>query len=75
MNVKLIRNALLTGAMCAVAAVLPAQKSEAGGCGPACVACFDNYADDYSACVTAAGPTACDEWWYNYVYPECLSYG
>jgi hypothetical protein len=61
MNVKLIRNLLLTGAMCTTAALLPVKTTQAQTCPPNCACeayCYTQYGD----CVTAGGGTECGTW-------------
>jgi hypothetical protein len=73
MNVKVIRNALIVGALMGTAALVPAKKAAAQVCSPACYACFNQYAGDYAACISAGGGEGCDIWWGSItVYCESL---
>jgi hypothetical protein len=66
MNLRLIRNTGLALAMSAVAVLLPAQRSEAQYCSPACQECLIPYAAAYQECMqTCGGSFGCAEYCYT----------
>ncbi len=57
MNVRLIRNTLLTMALCTAAAFFPAKRSQAQSCDAACLACLENNGIYYEYCLLLGGDT------------------
>jgi hypothetical protein len=55
MNVRIVRNLLVIGALCATAMVLPAKQAQAQICDPACQACYEYWAQQYAACIGSGG--------------------
>jgi hypothetical protein len=61
MNVRMIRNILLIGALCATAVVLPAHRAQAQSCDAACAACYQYWAQQYVGCLLAGyGENYCE---------------
>jgi len=66
MKSKLIRNAILTVALGLSAALLPSERTVAQT--DPCIEMWTQWA----LCVSAGGGAACDEYYWNVIYPYCI---
>ncbi len=78
MNRRIVRNGIVALALCVVAAMLPAGKTEAQACGSNCQICLAMYMWNYQQCVAGCGDQSCYDWCYQqYIVPAletCYQY-